>query len=723
MAISVQELIDAIQKKNNFPLDPPQIQAVNHGEGPLWLIAGPGTGKTEVLVLRCLKLMCCDGIEPGSIMVTTFTEKAARNLEDRITEALLYIVGAYPQQDLLEIDVSQLRIGTLHSLCNEIMQEFRYAPYRNLRLLDDIDSKMLIRSKVASQVSGNYPQLYQQFRYLFDNKPQAYLWDWTKALHILLNRLVEDQIDQTKLRDAGGVWNDLALVNELYEQTLRQNFLCDFAHLQSYFLDFLRTPQGSIFLRGDGTPQHPPLLHVLVDEYQDTNPIQEQIYFALAANLPHSLTVVGDDDQALYRFRGGTVECMVGFDSQCRRYWNVSSVSIPLVQNHRSDQKIVNWCNEYITSFPQLTQNQARVLGKPDLQCASGRNGNYPAVGFIREKRVARLAASFAETVRGLLANNIIEDYSQCVLLLRSTKDTPRNAGLYIDALKQLNIPVYNPRSKAFLTQLEVQEVLGALISVFDPNLDKLDTVKGSDLKQLVNIWAEAYNTASQRYPDLQRYVEKSQAMIQQAPQDFRLAPAAATILYRIIAHEPFISYQRDPEQDLRLSKITRLFDAFCSQYGRLLSTDRQLPGAINQNWLSNFYYIFCGYLEDQGMDDDEDDEVICPVGKFPIMTIHQSKGLEFDFVFVGSLGGKVAPENAHLLEDNLKPYRFTQPVINHLPEEAAWHDNIRLHFVAYSRARYGLLLLATEDQLKKPGTASFGEQGGTWASRQIPRL
>ena len=722
MPISIQELTDAIQAKNGFPLDAPQIQAIHHGQGPLWLIAGPGTGKTEVLVVRCLKLMCCDNVAPSSIMVTTFTEKAARNLEDRIAEALLYVVGLYPQ--LQNIDMSQLRIGTLHSLCIEIMQEFRYAAYHNLQLLDDIGSRMLIYSAIVPQKSvSQQAQLYQQFRYLFDNRPQPNRWSWARVLSTLLNRLVEDQIDLAKLRNAGGVWQELADINDQYEQDLSRSYYCDFAQVQRYFLNFLKAPQGNIFLNGDGTPQHEPLLHVLVDEYQDTNPIQEQIYFALAANPPHNLTVVGDDDQALYRFRGGTVECMVGFHARCQQFWGIPPTQVALFQNHRSHQKIVDWCNTYVSSFPQLYQNQARVQGKPDLQCASGRQGSYSAVGFLREKTLDTLASAFADTVEGLLANNIIDDYSQCVLLLRSTRDSPRYARPYIQALSQDNIPIYNPRSRAFLDQAEIQEILGAMVSIFDPDLSVLPTIKGPGIVNLVRSWIEAHEAVAQTYTHLQQYVQQSQQRIRQTPVDTRIVPAAATILYRILAHQPFVGYQRNPEQDLRLSKITRLFDAFCSQYGRELFSDRQVPGALNQRWLKQFYYVFCGYLEDQGIDDDEDEEVICPPGKFPIMTIHQSKGLEFDFVFVGSLAAGVSPQGSHLLESDLRPYRLIPPVINHSPAEAALHDDIRLHFVAYSRAKYALVLLATDGHFKKADTASFGGQGGLWVSRNIPRL
>src|SRR5262245_24613975 len=141
MPITEQELIAGIEAKNGYPLDSAQIQAIGAGTGPLLIAAGPGTGKTEVLVARCLKFICCDGVAPGSVILTTFTEKAAKNLQDRLSGVFLHLVSTYPQ--LQAVDPSALRIGTLHGLCNDILQEYRYTAYQNLRLLDEIESALL----------------------------------------------------------------------------------------------------------------------------------------------------------------------------------------------------------------------------------------------------------------------------------------------------------------------------------------------------------------------------------------------------------------------------------------------------------------------------------------------------------------------------------------------------------------------------------------------------
>jgi DNA helicase-2/ATP-dependent DNA helicase PcrA len=725
LPITEGQLIAGIEAKNGFPLDQPQIDAIQYGGGPLLIAAGPGTGKTEVLVARCLKLICCDLAPPGSIMLTTFTEKAAKSLQDRLAEAFLFFAGSYSQ--LNGIDPSEVRLGTLHSLCNDILQQYRYTAYQNLRLLDDVGSALLLHKSVVGSIQSIQPFLFAQFSYLFGNKAQNKIskWDWVFALQKILNRLIEDEINIATLQQAGGPWAALAQVDGIYEQALANRSACDFSRLLRYFRDFLNTGQGNMFLNGDGTEIRLPLRHLLVDEYQDTNPIQESIYLRLADAAPHNITVVGDDDQALYRFRGGTVECMVGFSQACQNRWAQAPTVIYLSDNHRSHSDIVQWCNTYISSFPQMAAPNVRIPGKPTLGFPLGRIGAYPAVGIIRSQTIQDAANGMAALMRDLRSNGVIQDYSQCVLLLRSTKNSPYFAGPYLTALSVQNIPVYNPRSKDYLEQPEVAQCLGAFVRIIDPQLAQINTNMSPSIRQLVLNWITEYDAIAPGNPQLAGYVTQSAQAIASRGISERITPAMPTILYRIFSHQPFATYQANPATDLRLSKLTRLFEQFCSQYGFELRTDDTNAGQLPGWWYGDVYYGLCGYLERKGMDDDEDEEVVCPQGYFPLMTVHQAKGLEFDFVFVGNLGASVFSSDSHELEEDLRQFRYNQPVVIHPIAASMWHDEIRQHFVAFSRAKFALILIATESQLRKTGsqTASFGNQGGGWVRQNIQRL
>jgi DNA helicase-2/ATP-dependent DNA helicase PcrA len=697
-----------------YDLDDKQKEAVEYSGGSLWLIAGPGSGKSEVLVTRTLKLLCVDGVKPRSILLTTFTEKAARNLEDRLATYLVALQKTDPS--LQCVDLADIRIGTLHSLCNDILQEYRYPKYQNVRLLDQVEQDLFVY-RYASISEYQDLNFWTQFAHAVrDWRDKNYCpnkWKRAKAAVTLFNHIVEDHVDIQKMLFAGGNWATLAELYQQYAQALQDNYRCDFAHLQACFLEFLTSPAGKRFLEGDGQNQ-PPLLHVLVDEYQDTNPIQERIYLALANQTPHSITVVGDDDQALYRFRGGNVSCMVNFDKACMAVFGESPKQIQLDKNYRSHSSIVNFFNNYITSFPEMITPGVRAPGKNPVETASSITGSYPAVSWLTQKKAGDLPDVVASIIKDhLIGDGIISDLSQCVLLLRSAKDSPKNAGPYVAAFQQHNIPVYNPRSKSFMESEEVQCLLAALVQVIDRHHTFSNTYKnpkGEPLSWVPTVqgWFQTLDTVKldSNYctNELDEYLKRSNADLPNLCASNRsvfLNLNLLEIIYRILALEPFRTWQQDPVMNLRLSKVSRLFDGYHSF--KLDGLRSNLAGTdLDKSFLDRFYTMFVSYLIEAGIDDDEDEEAIAPQGYLPVMTIHQAKGLEFPFVFVAQLGQKGQVGAAQILEQDLAPFR--QDIYSRntrSPELLAVEDDIRLLYVAYSRAQYGLILVGTQDHIK----------------------
>ncbi len=700
-----------------YDLDEKQKKAVEYGESPLWLIAGPGSGKSEVLVTRTLKLICVDGVKPRSILLTTFTKKAARNLEDRLVTYLTALQKT--EASLKDVYIADIKIGTLHSLGNDILQEYRVPAYQNVRLLDQIEQD-LFTYRHASISEETDLAFWQHFEYAVndwrDKKYTPNKWKRAKAGVTLFNHLVEDCVDIEKMLNAGGHWAKLANFYQGYVQALKDKYRCDFAHLQARFLQFLNSSASQQFLQGDTL--NPPLLYVLVDEYQDTNPIQERIYLALAHQKTHNITVVGDDDQALYRFRGGNVTCMVNFDQACHKVFGQSPEKIQLDKNYRSHPEIVDFFNRYITSFTEMKTVGVRAPDKEPLQAASAITGEYHAVSWITKKKAGDLANAVAQFISNhLIDDGIISDVSQCVLLLRSTKDSPRNARPFITAFQQLGIPIYNPRSKSFIESEEVQCLLAALVQVID--LDQTFREKrdpqGRD-REFVEYVQKWLNNLDQVRKDpnistesLDDYLKKSNSELRQRCADSVISNnkgrflnlKLTEIIYRILSQEPFSIWKKDPEKNLRLSKVTRLFDSYNSfDLDGLRSNS--MGTALDDFFLNRFYNMFVSYLSQTGIDDDEDEEVIVPPGYLPIMTIHQSKGLEFPFVFVAQLGQKGEVGAAQMLEQELEPFRQDLYLrTTRKPDILAVEDDIRLLYVAYSRAQYGLILVATKDQIK----------------------
>ena len=618
-----------------------------------------------------------------------------------------------------------------------------------------------------SKSQQEYLPLWQEFDLLTERYNQVAGFKWKQssgypphrwirvnAAATLFNRIVEDRVNVSQMQAEGGTWKILANAYKQYRDSLEEHKACDFAHLQLKFFEFLDSPSGSRFIQGENPSDHPGISHVLVDEYQDTNPIQERIYLELTRRSPHNLCVVGDDDQALYRFRGGTVECMVNFDSACQSAWGTGVVvdQLPLSTNHRSHPKIVNWCDDYIRSFRVMTQLGARVSNKPNLspdpewessQIERGCSiSNYPSVSYLLGQKYADVAARFAETVKGLLDNGIVNDLSQCVLLLRSTQLSPQSAKPYQDALETQGFEVYNPRSRTFLQQPEIQTALGTLVKILDPNQKGLSGVKTKNEKETITSWVQLYTDQALQNPELANYVERAINRIRQTPAKTRVTQSAeqnnamspATIqdiFYHMISLEPFVRWRRNAEQDFRLGKLSQVLESYCVlPFSGSIGSTREIlqtgdtDGLINTRQLSHLYYSLAGLLVSEGLNDPEDEEVICPKGSFPIMTVHQAKGLEFPFVFVSLLGNiqKVEVGSELQIEDTMMSFRSDPSSSSFSTQERAEQDRIRFFYVAYSRAIHSLVFLARNQDVSKQGIG-FGDNGRQWFTDSTQRL
>jgi DNA helicase II / ATP-dependent DNA helicase PcrA len=142
---------------------------------------------------------------------------------------------------------------------------------------------------------------------------------------------------------------------------------------------------------------------------------------------------------------------MVTFDDACQVFLGVPKATVaryPLVDNYRSHMDIVAFFDEYIRSFQVMASPSARVP-KPSIRAQKTIKQTYPAVARLSAGKLEDLASAFAQTVRGLVDNDVVNDPSECCLLLKSAKESPLNAGKYVDALRNVGLPVYDPRNKA----------------------------------------------------------------------------------------------------------------------------------------------------------------------------------------------------------------------------------------------------------------------------------
>lgn len=260
-----------------------QMRTVGHSEGPLLIIAGPGSGKTQVLVWRTLNLLLTGKATPGEILVCTFTEKAAYELRDRISSDAKKV--GYTG------DLSDLLVGTIHGLCNRFLLKYRHRTrlLAGYDTLDDLTQQLFLNDHFAEIIGP--PDENERYLGHWSTK-----WGAIENLIPYLNKIAEELVDPARL--LGAVDAFTAEVGRAYfayvEQLLATNAI-DFAHLQTEFLHLLEQPDIGEAITGR-------IKYVMVDEYQDTNFVQEEIVLRLARP-QMNVAVVGDEDQALYRFR------------------------------------------------------------------------------------------------------------------------------------------------------------------------------------------------------------------------------------------------------------------------------------------------------------------------------------------------------------------------------------------------------------------------------------
>jgi DNA helicase-2/ATP-dependent DNA helicase PcrA len=398
---------------------------------------------------------------------------------------------------------------------------------------------------------------------------------------------------------------------------------------------------------------------------------------------------------------------MVNFDKACGAAYAATPHVIDLASNYRSHADIIDFFNTYVTSFPVMLSPGARAPGKSPIVPAGPITGSYPAVMWIHGRRVAEVAQNVARFVADhLMADGVISDFSQCAILFRSTKESARNAGPFAAELRAAGIPIYNPRSKTFMDTEEVQFLLGLLVALIDPGFSyRSSMIRG--LPAAVDDWL-AGGAALSADPtvdtsEIEHYMTESERELRdlcaRRPDDF-LDLGLLEIAYRILSREPFPSWRQDPVRNMRLAKVTRLLESYHSIGWDQLRSDSSGTGLAA--WFTNrFYNEFIAYLLSSGVSDEEDDEEIVPLGSLPLMTIHQAKGLEFPVVIVVPTGASGGVGASQILEHELAPYRhdlYTR--VSAAAADLAEQDDVRLLYVAYSRAQWALAIAGTRGQV-----------------------
>jgi DNA helicase-2/ATP-dependent DNA helicase PcrA len=408
-------------------LNPPQREAVLHERGPLLVLAGAGSGKTRVITRRIASLVRDRGVPAWRVLAVTFTNKAAREMRERL-------------ELLLGPAAQGLTVSTFHSASALILRREAQAVglERNFVIYDDGDQLALVRRAIREagiDVASVTPR--EMLSRIDAEKNQGRLPD-------AMQTRGEPRLEATQR------------VYRKYQALLRAANAVDFGDLLLLLVELLRTNEE---VRAHYQRR---FQHVLVDEFQDTNPVQYALLKLLAppAPVPSNLVVVGDDDQSIYRWRGAEVDNILGFPSEypgCR--------VVKLEQNYRSDQVILEAAHAVISQNPRRMDKKlwsARAKGEPlGLLIARDERGEAQEV-----------AAKIHE-----LRRDGIADYEQVAVFFR----TNAQSRVIEETFRLMRVPYVLVSGRSFYERAEIKDAASYLRLMANPRSD-------ADLERVINV-------------------------------------------------------------------------------------------------------------------------------------------------------------------------------------------------------------------------------------------
>ena len=638
-----------------------QRAVVGHLDGPLLVIAGPGSGKTQSIVLRALNLLLLEKAGSGEIALCTFTEKAAFEMRDRLAAAARKV--GY------EGDLSELTISTIHGFCNRILTRHRHRTKlgHNYETLDELTQLLFIFEHFDEIIGPPDDDLF-----LTRWKTR---WTAIEGARGYFDKIAEELVDPCRLAASSDPFlRAVGVAYQRYEQALLVANRVDFAHLQRLVYDMLDDPAHADTLS-------PGPRYLLVDEYQDTNHVQEQLLLKLAGTDPN-LCVVGDEDQSLYRFRGATVRNILEFSKRV-----ADCTIVKLTTNNRSHRAIVERYDRWMASADWSGREDGSFrYDKTIAADPGGEHPDYPAVISIWGRNRRDEAERFADLVSFLKENGVIADYNRVALLLHSVRED--HSGPYLVALDAKGIPAFCPRSRAFFEMTEIRYLIvcyALLFGWYGSGRGQL----GGTVATLADYVDDALIRLSRSFAfphplaqSLQQWTGEIAALREGEALDLR----PADYFYRLLALEPFRSAIRNENTARNFAVFSYFLNVFQGYYHYSVVTHGN-----RESIRFHFFNSFMRLLHDGGINEYEDPDRPFPRGHVQVMTIHQAKGLEFPVVVVGSLSTQLSSPKR--IDRDLGPF-YDRPPFE--PENRiTLFDRMRLHYVAFSRPQKVLVLTA----------------------------
>lgn len=638
-------------------LNDAQRAAAENINGPMVIYAGAGSGKTRTIVFRIAHMIDC-GVAPSSIMAVTFTNKAAREMRERV-------------ENLMGPIARSLVVSTFHAACARFLRVYaKEAGYTEaFSIFDDDDQRALLKDCVKDL---NVPEKFlsiAQIKSRIDRIKNAGETPAEFAERLRRDANSPDSQAQVRFRRYGEENHDeiILKVYELYQKRMRAQNAMDFNDL---LLEMVRLLENNARVREQLQAR---FRYFMVDEFQDTNPIQFRLISALCSHT-HNLCIVGDDDQSIYSWRGAEPAFILDFN----KHYPEAKV-VKLEQNYRSSETIVRAATNVIL------HNLKRAPKKLWTTEAQG-TPVYVRTAVDPYEEAQYVVASILKAVEGGAR------FSEFALLYR----TNAQSRALEDELRRRMLPYIIYGSVRFYERAEIKVLLAYLRLLVNPDDDAafqkvVNTPKrGFGDKALLSLKAVASEhglslaraadrISNNELPhDITRGVSALKAVstvFVRAYSELQLTSQPSAVLGTLLSaiqFEEYIraSYPEDAEERwLNVLELKNALADFEERFARG-EVDTLTPEGTRPSVLAAFLEQALLTIEPTVHNVQTGE-----TAAVSLMTIHSSKGLEFDRVFVCGL------------EEGTLPHQ------NSIESEAAVEEERRLLYVAMTRARAHLTL------------------------------
>lgn len=661
-------------------LNTEQREAVTHINGPLMIVAGAGTGKTTVVTNRIAWLIDQGHAKPEEILALTFTEKAASEMEERVDRLLPY-------------GYVDLQISTFHSFAEKLLRQYgaELGLSRDFKLLTELDAWLLTRQYFDEFDLNYYRPLGNPTKYIksllthFSRAkdsaidPEAY-YAYVEEQKANLDGLQADESTTAEIARL----EELAGAYATYQNILLKDDALDFGDLMLYTLKLLQTrPHIKKEL-------HQRFKFVLIDEFQDTNDAQYEIIKELL-HKGQNVTVVGDDDQSIYKFRGASLANILQFEDDFP-----NAKQIVLTQNYRSAQEILDLSHAFIqhNNPNRLEANEQRTLSKK-LQ------SNTEGKAVIKHIHARTLDEEVTQVVHQIVDLKTTQqiDWSDVAILVRSN-----SIGMdFASALDQYKIPYQFLALSGLYTKSSIMDLMAYLRVIDNPfdspnmyrlltspmcdvsdrtilELNRLAQQKGKSLFEAcekMDFWLDEPTDDSQNIQHLLKQIESFQEIHRTKP--------VGELFIQVSKESGYLTYLNQLPEQKKLDQFSYLQQF----YQRMKSFERRHEQPVLHHFLTEF---------DNERAAGEEGSLSIDLESGPdmvrVMTIHAAKGLEFKYVFIVNLVAQKFPTNA-----KSDPIPLPEGLIkNTHDKQAHLEEERRLFYVAVTRAKMGLYLTSAED-------------------------